>query len=42
MPVELSPLNDGKILEIKIGGKLVKEDYERFMPELDRLIDQFG
>ncbi len=42
MAVELSQLNDGKILEIKIGGKLVKGDYEHFMPELDRLIGQFG
>ena len=42
MSVELNQSDGGKILEIKISGKLVKEDYERFMPELDRLIDQFG
>jgi len=42
MSVEVSQLNRGEILEIKISGKLVKEDYERFVPELDRLIDQFG
>jgi hypothetical protein len=41
MSVELSQLDGANILEIKISGKLVKEDYERFMPELDRLIDQF-
>ena len=42
MSVELSQLDEGKILEIKISGKLVKEDYEHFMPDLDRLIGQFG
>jgi hypothetical protein len=42
MSVELNQLDGGKTLEIKISGKLLKEDYERFMPELDRLIDQFG
>ena len=42
MSVELSQLDGGNILEIKISGKLVKEDSERFMPELDRLIDEFG
>jgi len=42
MSVELNQLDDGKILEIRISGKLLKEDYERFMPELDRLINQFG
>lgn len=42
MAVELSQLNDGKILEVRISGRLVKEDYEHFMPELDRLVDQFG
>jgi hypothetical protein len=42
MSVELSELDGGKILSVKISGKLVKEDYERFTPELDRLIEQFG
>src|SRR5512135_1570220 len=42
MSVELNQLDDGKVLEIKISGKLLKEDYERFVPELDRLIEQFG
>ncbi len=42
MSVELTELDEGKVLRIRISGKLVKEDYEHFMPELDRLIDQFG
>ncbi len=42
MSVELSEWDGGKILEIKLSGRLVKEDYARFLPELDRLIGQFG
>jgi hypothetical protein len=40
MSVELH--EDGKILVIKLTGKLSKEDYERFAPEVDRLIKQHG
>ena len=40
MSVELH--EDGKILVIKLTGKLAKEDYEQFAPEVDRLIKQHG
>ena len=40
MSVELH--EDGKILVIKLTGKLAKEDYEQFAPEVDRLIEQHG
>jgi hypothetical protein len=33
---------DGKILVIKLTGKLTKEDYERFTPEVERMIKQHG
>jgi hypothetical protein len=28
----------GKILKVKISGKLTKEDYQRFVPDVERLI----
>ena len=40
MSVELH--EDGKILVIKLTGKLAKEDYEHFAPEVERLIKQHG
>lgn len=33
---------DGKILVITLTGKLSKEDYEHFIPEVERLIKQHG
>ncbi len=42
MSVELDPELDGKILNVRVSGKLVKEDYERFMPEFRKLIERHG
>jgi hypothetical protein len=42
MPVELREEAGGKILEIGMSGKLTKQDYERFVPEVERLIGQHG
>jgi hypothetical protein len=42
MPIELNEQNRGKILIIHVSGKLVKEDYERFVPEFERLTRQHG
>jgi hypothetical protein len=36
MSVELH--EDGKILVINLTGKLTKDDYQRFIPEIERLI----
>ena len=33
---------DGNILVIKLTGKLAKEDYEHFIPDVERLIKQHG
>ncbi len=33
---------DGKILVINLTGKLTKDDYERFIPEVERLVKQHG
>ena len=40
MSVELH--EDGKILMIKLTGKLTKDDYEHFIPEVERLVKQHG
>ena len=42
MPVELHEENEGKVLCVQASGKLHKEDYEKFLPEVERLIQQHG
>jgi len=42
MSVDLQEEASGKILVIKLMGKLTQEDYERFIPEVERLIKQHG
>ncbi len=40
--VKLSEINDGKVLEIQLTGKLSKEDYARFLPAVERLVKTHG
>ena len=42
MPVKLNPIHDGKILEIEVNGTLGKDDYEGWIPEVNRLIEEHG
>ena len=42
MAVDLHQDAGGKILVIKLTGKLMKEDYEHFVPEVEGLIKQQG
>jgi hypothetical protein len=42
MSVDLREEAGGKTLVLKLSGKLAKEDYERFVPEIERLIKQHG
>jgi stage II sporulation SpoAA-like protein len=42
MAVEIQEKADGKLLVICASGKLTKEDYERFLPEIERLIGRHG
>lgn len=42
MSVELIELDNGKVLEILLTGKLVKTDYDVFVPEVNRLVKQYG
>jgi len=42
MPNQLNEENGGKVLTLHDNGKLVKADYEYFVPEFERLIRQHG
>src|SRR5579872_5541154 len=42
MSLEFHEEADGKILNVKVTGKLAKADYERFVPETERLIRKHG
>jgi hypothetical protein len=42
MSVELHEEAGGKCLQVKLSGKLTKEDYQHFVPEVERLIQREG
>lgn len=42
MTIQLDEENGGKLLVVHVGGKLVKEDYEHFVPEFERLARLHG
>jgi hypothetical protein len=42
MPIQITEDNGGKVLVLHISGKLVKADYEQFVPEFERLLEQHG
>ena len=42
MSVELQEEAGGKCLLVKLSGKLAKEDYQQFVPEIERLIQREG
>ena len=42
MSVDLHEEGGGKVLVIKLTGKLTKEDYGHFLPEVERLIKGHG
>jgi hypothetical protein len=42
MTLEFHEESHGKNLVVSVSGKLTKADYERFVPETERLISQFG
>ncbi|HZV05431.1 MAG TPA: STAS/SEC14 domain-containing protein [Gemmataceae bacterium] len=42
MPVELHGEAGGKLLRVELSGKLTKEDYQQFVPEVERLIQGGG
>jgi hypothetical protein len=42
MAVEITRLHDGKVLIVRATGRLSQEDYRRYVPEVERLMQQFG
>ncbi|MDA7865220.1 STAS/SEC14 domain-containing protein [Akkermansiaceae bacterium] len=42
MPIQLHEKNEGRTVAVHVSGKLVKEDYEHFVPEFDRLVALHG
>ena len=38
MPIQLNEENGGKILAVRVSGKLVKADYEYCVPEFERVL----
>ena len=42
MPIQLNEENGGKVLVVHVTGKLIKADYERFVPEVERLVREHG
>jgi hypothetical protein len=42
MPIQINEENCGKILVLQVGGKLVSEDYEHFVPEFERFVRHHG
>ncbi len=42
MSVKIDEKNGGKVLEVKLNGKLTKEDYKHFVPEVERLVKMHG
>jgi len=42
MSISLREEAGGKVLVIRLGGKLTKADYEHFVPEVERLIRRHG
>lgn len=42
MAIELQERAGGKVLQVRVTGKLDREAYDQFLPEVERLIRQFG
>ena len=42
MSIQMNEENSGKVLVLHVSGKLVKADYEQFVPEFERLVRQNG
>ena len=42
MSIEVKEQDSGKVLDVKVTGRLTKDDYEHFVPEVERLIGKHG
>jgi hypothetical protein len=42
MAIQLKEKHVKKVLEVRVSGKLAKEDFECLVPEFERLVDEHG
>jgi hypothetical protein len=42
MSIQLNEENNGTMLVVHVSGKLVKTDYDQFVPEFERLVRRHG
>jgi hypothetical protein len=42
MPIQVREEDGGKLVAVQVTGKFARADYERFVPEFDRLIREHG
>jgi hypothetical protein len=42
MTIQLSEKGATKVMVVRVSGKLAKVDYERFVPEFERLVKEHG
>jgi hypothetical protein len=42
MAIELIEEADGKVLDVRVSGRLGRADYSHFVPEVERLISKHG
>ena len=42
MPIQMQEENGGKILAVRAEGTLTRSDYEKFVPEFERVLHQHG
>ncbi|MAE63981.1 MAG: STAS/SEC14 domain-containing protein [Phycisphaeraceae bacterium] len=42
MPLRIVSLTDGNLVTVRASGRLTDEDYRRFVPRIERLIERCG
>jgi hypothetical protein len=40
--IEVLPQSTGNIVALRVNGKLVHKDYQKFIPQLEDIIEQYG
>ncbi|MBI1371966.1 MAG: STAS/SEC14 domain-containing protein [Phycisphaera sp.] len=40
--IEIDEIENGKIVEVHVTGKLTSDDYHDFVPEVERLVERHG
>lgn len=40
--LEILPQSTGNVVAMRVNGKLVHEDYQQFIPQLENVIEQYG